>query len=88
MALTADGAVHYFELGIVRNLPAPDEIDLPTFIGKSRVRRIVLRKTTFPQGHLYASAFHEPDFQSLPGKRAPKSPGPSDRADPPRQIRS
>ena len=26
-ALTMDGAVHEFELGTVRNLPAPDEID-------------------------------------------------------------
>jgi hypothetical protein len=30
MALTADGAVHTLELGIVRNLPVPEGIDLPT----------------------------------------------------------
>jgi hypothetical protein len=57
----------YFELGTVRNLPTPDEIDLPTCPGKARARRIILWRTTFPQRHLYASAFHERDFQSLPG---------------------
>lgn len=40
-----------------------------------------------PQGQLFASAFHEPDFQSLPGNlglgsELGKPPGTSDRDDP------
>jgi hypothetical protein len=66
MALSADGAVHFFELGIVRNLPVRQGMELPLVPRCARSRRIVLWKTTFPQGHLYASAFHEPEFQSLP----------------------
>jgi hypothetical protein len=66
VALTADGAVHSFELGIVRNLPPPEGMALPLVPKSTRSRRIVLWKTTFPQGHLYASAFHEPEFRSLP----------------------
>jgi hypothetical protein len=66
MALTADGAVHSFELGIVRNLPAPEGIDLPSVPKGARSRRLVLWRTTFPQGHLYASAFHESEFRLLP----------------------
>jgi hypothetical protein len=66
MAVTADGAVHSFELGIVKNLPEPEGIDLPSVPKRARSRRIVLWRTTFPQGHLYASAFHESEFRSLP----------------------
>jgi hypothetical protein len=69
MAATADGAVHTFELGIVRDLPAPERVDLPHVPKSARKRRIVLWRTTFPQGHLYASAFHEPEFRSLPSIR-------------------
>jgi hypothetical protein len=63
VALTSDGAVHCFELGIVRNPPEPEWI---TDQKRARGRRIVLWRTTFPQGHLYASAFHESEFRSLP----------------------
>jgi hypothetical protein len=66
VALTSDGAVHSFELGIVRNPPEPDGIDLPSISKGERSRRIVLWRTTFPQGHLYASALHESEFRSLP----------------------
>lgn len=66
VALTSDGAVHSFELGIVTNLPEPDGIDLPSIPKRARSRRIVLWRTTFPQGHLYASALHESEFLSLP----------------------
>ena len=38
---------------------------------KTGIRRIVLWRTTFAQGHLYASAFPEPEFQSLPKHLAP-----------------
>lgn len=65
MASTADGAAHYFELGTVRNLPAPDPPDVPICPRRTCARRIVLWKTTFSQGHVYASAFPEPEFQSL-----------------------
>jgi hypothetical protein len=65
VALTADGAVHSFELGIVRNLPEPEGIDLSPILERARSRRMVLWRTTFPQGHLYASAFHESEFRSL-----------------------
>src|SRR5215472_5660862 len=34
MALTVDGAVHEFELGTVRNLPTPDEIDWLATLGE------------------------------------------------------
>jgi hypothetical protein len=83
VALTSDGAVHFFELGIVRNLPKSDGIDLPSLPKRARSRRIVLWGTTFPQGHLYASAFHESEFRSLPKefrtrKRTPKPPGTCD----------
>jgi len=66
VALTPDGAVYSLELGIVRNLPEPGGIDLPSVPKGGRSRRIVLWKTTFPQGHVYASAFHESEFRSLP----------------------
>jgi hypothetical protein len=42
MGSTPDGAVHYFELGTVRNLPAADGRDLPACRGKTRARGIVL----------------------------------------------
>jgi hypothetical protein len=45
-ALTMDGAVHEFELGTVRNLPAPDEIDWSITPKRTRNRRIVLWRTT------------------------------------------
>jgi hypothetical protein len=73
VALTAEGAAHSFELGTVRIFPAADRIDLPTGPWRTRARRIILWKTMFPQGHLYASAFHEPEFQSLPKNLEPGS---------------
>lgn len=66
MALTADRAVHSFELGIVRDLPEPDGMDLPSIPKRARSRRIILWRTTFPEGHLSASAFRESEFRSLP----------------------
>ena len=66
VALTSDGAVHSFELGIVKDLPEPAGIDLPSIPRRARSRRIVLWKTTFPQGHLHASAFRKSEFRSLP----------------------
>ena len=65
-SLTEDGAVHEFDLGVVRKLSAPEGFDLPPVPKSTRTRRIVLWRTTFPQGHLYASAFHESEFRSLP----------------------
>jgi len=66
-ALTMDGAVHEFELGTVRNLPTPDEIDWPAIPKRTtRNRRIVLWRTMFPGRHQYASAFHDAEFRSLP----------------------
>jgi hypothetical protein len=66
-ALTMDGAVHEFELGTVRNLPTPDEIDWPATPKRTpRNRRIVLWRTMFPGRHQYASAFHDAEFRSLP----------------------
>jgi hypothetical protein len=73
VALTSDEAVHSFELGIVRNLPEPGGVDLPSIPKRARSRRIVLWRTTFPQGHLYASAFHESEFRSLPKHSEPGS---------------
>ena len=64
-ALTMDGAVHEFELGTVRNLPAPDESDWPA-PKRTRDRRIVLWRTMFPGRHRYASVFHDAEFRSLP----------------------
>src|SRR5215472_12641886 len=54
MALSADDAVHWFELGTARNPPSPEGIDLSTVPKKTRSRRIVLWTTMFPQGHHYA----------------------------------
>jgi hypothetical protein len=66
-ALTMDGAVHEFDLGTVRNLPTPDEIDWPAIPKRTtRNRRIVLWRTMFPGRHQYASAFHDAEFRSLP----------------------
>ena len=64
-ALTMDGAVHEFELGAVRNLSAPDEIDW-TVPKRTRDRRIVLWRTMFPGKHRYASVFNDAEFRSLP----------------------
>ena len=65
-ALTIDGAVHEFELGTVRNLPAPDEIHWPVIPKRTRNRRIVLWRTMFPGRHHYASVFNDAEFRSLP----------------------
>ena len=65
-ALTMDGAVHEFELGTVRNLPAPVEIHAPVTPKGTRDRRIVLWRTMFPGRHHYASVFHDAEFRSLP----------------------
>src|ERR1700756_4097617 len=65
-ALTIDGAVHEFDLGVVRGFSAPDGFDMPPVPQSTRTRRIVLWRTAFPQGHLYASVFHESEFRSLP----------------------
>jgi hypothetical protein len=65
-ARTMDGAVHEFELGTVRNLPAADEIDSPVPSKRTRNRRIVLWRTMFPEKHHYASVFHDGEFRSLP----------------------
>ena len=65
-ALTMDGAVHEFELGTVRNLPAADEIDSPVPPKRTRNRRIVLWRTMFPEKHHYASVFHDVEFRSVP----------------------
>ena len=72
-SLTEDGAVHEFDLGVVRKLSAPEGFDLPPVPKSTRTRRIVLWRTTFPQGHLYASAFHESEFRSLPRHLKPGS---------------
>jgi hypothetical protein len=50
-ALTMDGAVHEFELGTVRNLPAPVEIQAPVTPKRTGDRRIVLWRTMFPGRH-------------------------------------
>jgi hypothetical protein len=63
-ALTTDG-VHEFELGTVRNLPAPDEIDWSITPKRTRNRRIVLWRTMFPGRHHYASVFQDAEFRSL-----------------------
>jgi hypothetical protein len=65
-ARTMDGAVHEFELGTVRNLPASDVIDSPVPPKRTRNRRIVLWRTMFPGRHHYASVFHDAEFRSLP----------------------
>ena len=65
-ARTMDGAVHEFELGTVRNLPAADEIDSLVSAKRRRNRRIVLWRTMFPEKHHYASVFHDAEFRSLP----------------------
>ena len=61
-SLTKDGAVHEFELGVVRNFSAPDGFDMPPVPKSTRTQRIVLWRTACPQGHLYASAFHDPNY--------------------------
>jgi len=58
-ALTMDGAVHEFELGTVRNLPAHDEIDWLITPKRTRNRRTVLWRTMFPGKHQYASVFED-----------------------------
>jgi len=65
-ARTMDGAVHKFELGTVRSLPASDAIDSPVPPKRKRNRRIVLWRTIFPERHRYASVFHDAEFRSLP----------------------
>ena len=65
-ALTTDGAVHEFELGTVRSLPSPDEIDRSITPKRTRNRRIVLWRTMFPGRHHYASVFQGAEFRSLP----------------------
>ena len=65
-AQTVDGAVHQFELGTVRNLPALDEIDWLITPKRTRNRRIVLWRTMFPGKHQYASVFEDAEFRSLP----------------------
>jgi hypothetical protein len=65
-ALTMDGAVHEFELGTVRNLPAPDEIDWSITPKRTGNRRIVLWRTMFPGRHHYASVFQDAEFRLLP----------------------
>ena len=64
-ARTMDGAVHEFELGTVRNLPALDETHWPVTPKRTRNRRIVLWTTMFPERHHYASVFHDAEFRSL-----------------------
>ena len=65
-ARTMDGAVHEFELGTVRNLPAFDETEARIILLNRGTRRIVLWQTRFPEGHFYESAFYEPEFRALP----------------------
>lgn len=72
-ARTMDGAVHQFELGTVRNLPAPDEIHWQVTPKRTRKRRIVLWRTMFPERHHYASVFHDAEFRSLPKHLEPGS---------------
>jgi hypothetical protein len=48
-ALTMDGAVHEFEQGTVRNLPAPDEIHWPVTPKRKHDRRIVLWRNHVPR---------------------------------------
>ena len=65
--MTADGAVHYFELGTVRDLRASGRPDLPAGYKGTGTRRIVLWRTKFPQGHFYASAFMSPNSGGCQG---------------------
>jgi len=65
-ALTMDGAVHEFDLGTVRNLPAPNEIDSSVTPKRIPSRQIVLWRTRFPGSHQYASVFQDTEFRSLP----------------------
>ena len=68
-----DGAVHEFELGTARNLPASDLIDGPDTPKRTRNRRIVLWRTMFPGRHQYASVFQDVEFRSLPKHLEPGS---------------
>src|SRR6201987_5977296 len=65
-ARTMDGAVHEFELGTVRNLPASDETEPRLIFLNRRTRRIVLWRAGFQKGPFSASAFHELEFRGLP----------------------
>ncbi len=63
--LTLDGAVHEFLLGIVRNVPVSSQIGWPVPAGQTENRRIILWKTAFEPRGVYATVYHEPDFQAL-----------------------
>ena len=65
-ARTMEGAVHEFDLGTVRNLPASDVSDSPVPPKRTPSRRLVLWRTMFPERHHYASVFHDAEFRSLP----------------------
>ena len=67
-ALTRDGAVHEFLLGTVRNVPVASQFGWPVPKGQTENRRIILWKTTFEQGGVYGSAYHEPDFRRFPNE--------------------
>ena len=56
MAATADGAVHTFELGIVRDLPAPEGIDLPPVRRAHAIGGSFSRGRRSPKDIFYASA--------------------------------
>lgn len=65
-SLGPEGAVHEFFFGTARNVPAPAIVPWLGLAGVSENRKIILWKTTFMQGNVYASAYHETEFRSLP----------------------
>jgi hypothetical protein len=55
-------------LGTVRNVPVASQFGWPVPKGQTENRRIILWKTTFEQGGVYGSAYHEPDFRRFPNE--------------------
>lgn len=65
-ALSENGAVHEFSLGVVYNVPVQGRISRLAKPNHTENRRIILWRTEFEAGRVFACGYSEQEFRQIP----------------------
>ena len=71
-ALTINGAVHEFSIGIVRNVPIKPTFDNLLSSNSTGNRRMILWKTKFEPRGIFATSYLEDDFKKMVNELPPE----------------
>lgn len=64
--LSENGAVHEFSLGVVYDFPVQNSFRRLAMPGETENRRIILWKTEFEPGKVFACGYSEQEFREIP----------------------